>query len=222
MILLPIEIQIQFFKVHNHEISIEDFEQWLYLQKDLEEHLGSEVYFELISINFKGRHVKYEMGKVINPYLDFGKFEERRLKKVLRDLITKSEDFAKSLIETYDLYCSGYSFFEKLAMGYGLTFSDDFFDYADWLKLDPYQKENRINNIFKGVKKEAELVLSWIDSGKITLTGETNHLGHYSFIDKRNESNQKFKEGKTAEVANNKGKVKNLSLVEKIKGWFSQ
>lgn len=182
---LPIDIQIEFFKVINDEVSINDFEQWLYVQNSLEQLLGNKVYIDLISINYKNRHAKHEMCKVIDLYLDYGLFEERKLKKILNDLIHKTDDFAKSLIATYDLYCYGYSFFYNLGLGYGLTFSEDFFDYTEWENLSADQKENRINKIYPGVKREAELVLSWMEQGKLILTGERDELGHYDYIDKR-------------------------------------
>ncbi|MFT7158613.1 MAG: hypothetical protein ACI8Q1_003646, partial [Parvicella sp.] len=108
---LPIEIQLQVFKVYNEEISIGDFEHWLYGETELEELLGDKYYLDLVSLNFKDRHIRHEMSKVIDSFLDFGLFEERKLRKILNDLINRTQDFAKSLIATYDLYCSGYNFF---------------------------------------------------------------------------------------------------------------
>jgi hypothetical protein len=150
---LPFDIQIQFFKVYNDEISVADFEKWLYKQKELEALLDNETYIELISLNFKDRHIKHEMSKVIDPRLDFGKFEDRKLKKILNDLLNRTVDFTKSLIDTYDLYCSGYKFLDNLGLRYGLTFATDFYDDGDWKKLTDRQKENRIDKIYLGVKK---------------------------------------------------------------------
>ncbi len=112
---LPLDIQIQFFKVYNNEISIADFEKWLYATKELEQLLNNETYIDLISLNFKNRYVKHEMGKIIDTFLDFGKFEEIKLKKILHALIERTDNFTKYLINTYDLYISGYYFFNNLA-----------------------------------------------------------------------------------------------------------
>jgi len=184
---LPVEIQLYFFKVYNDENSIEEFEQWLYREAELEKLLGKESYLDLISLNFKDRHIKYEISKVIDSFLDFGLFEEQKLRKILNDLINRTQNFAKSLIATYDLYCSGYNFFNNLGRGYGLTFANDFFDYRGWTNLTNNQKSIRIDKIFDGVKKEAELVLGWIDKKIIILTGKINDIGNYEYIDKRTE-----------------------------------
>tara|TARA_R110002167_G_scaffold366421_1_gene596569 strand:+ start:103510 stop:104268 length:759 start_codon:yes stop_codon:yes gene_type:complete len=221
---LPIELQLQFFKVYSEEISIEDFEQWLYGETELEKLVGEKYYLDLVSLNFKDRHIKHEMSKVIDSFLDFGLFEERKLKKILNDLINRTHDFAKSLIATYDLYCSGYNFFDNLGMGYGLIFANDFFDYNDWTKLTENQKNQRIEIIFGGVKKEAGLVLEWINSGKIILTGEVDEIDHYEYIDKRTEAERKLRTIETIETKEIKLRtiaIPNKGVIAKLKGWFS-
>lgn len=209
---LPLDIQIQFFKVYNNEISIPDFERWLYSKKELEQLLDSDTYIDLISLNFKDRHVKHEMGKIIDPFLNFGKFEERKLRKILTDLIDRNDDFAKSLIDTYDLYCSGYNFFDNLGLGYGLTFSEDFWDYTDWESLTSEQQNSRIDRIYPSVKRDAELVLKWLDEAKVVPTGETDDIGDYQYIDKRTHSERKLR---TIEIVENKEALLTTSGISK-------
>jgi hypothetical protein len=221
---LPIEIQLQFFKVYNEEISIGDFEQWLYGETELEGLLGDKYYLDLVSLNFKDRHIKHEMSKVIDSFLDFRLFEERKLRKILNDLINRTQDFAKSLIATYDLYCSGYNFFDNLGMGYGLTFANDFFDFSDWTNLTDNQQNQRIEKIYGGVKKEAGLVLEWINCGKIILTGEVDEIDHYEYIDKRTETERKLRTIETIEIKEAKlttMAIPNKGFIAKLKGWFS-
>ncbi|MBO6497550.1 MAG: hypothetical protein JJ978_18430 [Roseivirga sp.] len=212
---LPLDIQIQFFKVYNNEISVADFERWLYSKKELEQLLDNDTYIDLISLNYKDRHAMHEMGKIIDPFLDFGKFEERKLKKILTDLIDRTDDFAKSLIDTYELYCLGYLFFDNLGFGYGLTFSEDFWDYSDWENLTTKQKNDRIDRIHLGVKREAELVLIWLDKEKIVPTGETNDLGHYQYIDKRTNSERKLRTVESIEIEENKEALLTTKTISK-------
>ncbi|WP_162051337.1 hypothetical protein [Pontibacter pamirensis] len=215
---LPLNIQIQFFKVYNNEISIADFEKWLYSTKELEQLLGYDIYIDLISLNFKDRHVKPEVGKIVDPFLDFRKNEERKLRKILTDLNERTDDFAKSLIETYKLYCSGYNFFNNLGLGYGLTFSEDFWDYNEWEKLTKSEKENRIDRIYVGVKKEAELVLNWLDEENIVPTGEMDDIGHYEYIDKRTDTERKLRTVETIEIEENKEALLTTSAICKRAG----
>lgn len=181
----PSNLQIEFFKLLNDELSIDSFEQWVYMTKDLESCFDSTDYVDFISLNFKSRHVIHEMKKIVDKYLDYGEFEKRKLNKILADLTSKNDDFAKSLIATYDMYCDGYGFLDNIGIGYGLTFANDFFEYKDWLNLPKDEKDRRVNDIYDGVKAEADKVQDWIDRKQIILTGEVDESGHFGYIDKR-------------------------------------
>jgi len=187
----PTDIQIEFFKILNNELSIEDFEQWVYKTKEIEAHFDQADYLEFISLNFKDRHFIHEMKKIVDKYLDFGEFEKRKIDKVLNDLVNKNDDFAKSLIASYDLYCDGYGFLDNIGLGYGLTFANDFFEFTDWTKLPTDEKNRRIEAIYSGVKAEAEKVQDWLDREKVVLTGEVDELGHFDYIDNRTEEEKK-------------------------------
>ncbi len=222
---LPLDIQIEFFKVYNKEISVEEFEKWLYSKKELEQLLDHDTYIDLISLNYKERHAKYELGKIIDPFLDLGKFEERKIKKVLTDLIERTDDFAKSLIDTYNLYCLGYFFFNNLGFGYGLTFSEDFWDYSNWENLSIKEKNNRIDRIHPGVKREAQLVLKWLVEEKIVPTGEKDDLGHYQYLDKRTDSEKNLRTVETIKIEEKEEpllatKNKRMSVLTRLRHWL--
>jgi hypothetical protein len=188
---LPVEMQIEFFKVLNGEIAVEHFEQWLFKNKNIEAYFEQADYTALISLNFRDRQFRYGMKKIAENYLDLGEFEKRKLKKILNDLISKNAGFAKSLIATYDLYCRGYRFFDSIGIDYGLTFADDFYEFVDWEELTTYEKNKRINQVYEKVKAEAEKIQYWLDKEKIRLTGEIDETGHYQYIDNRTDEEKK-------------------------------
>jgi hypothetical protein len=187
----PTNIQIKFFKLLNNELSVEDFEQWVYKTTEIETHFDPADYIEFISLNFKARHFIHEMKKIVDKYLDYGEFEKRKIDKVLNDLINKTDDFAKSLIATYDLYCDGYGFLDNIGLGYGLTFANEFYEFADWTKLSSEHKNERIEATYDGVKFEAEKVRDWLEKKKVVLTGEVDDIGHFDYIDNRKTQEKK-------------------------------
>lgn len=222
MIKLPAEIQIEFFKLLNDELSIEKFEQWIYKTKELETYFGQADYLEFISLNFKDRHIIHEMKKIVDKYLDFGEFEKRKINKVLVDLTSKNEDFAKSLIATYELYCDGYGFLDNIGMGYGMTFANDFFEFKDWMNLPIDEKNRRINAIYGGVKAEAEKVQHWFDNKKIILTGEVDEIGHYDYIDNRTIEEKKPTGYSVINVDENKSTTYNSTLPKAGRSWLKK
>ena len=218
----PTDIQTEFFKLLNYETSIENFEKWVYKTKELEAFFDFDDYIEFISLNFKSRHVIHEMKKIVDKYLDYGEFEKRKIDKVLNDLTNRSDDFAKSLIATYDLYCDGYSFLDNIGLGYGLTFSDDFYNYADWTKLSSQEKNKRIEAIYSGVESEAEKVRGWLDRKQVVLTGEINDIGHYNYIDNRTPEEKKPTTYSVINLDEKKSSNHNSSLPKAGRSWWQK
>jgi hypothetical protein len=218
----PTDIQIEFFKLLNDEQSIEKFEQWVYKTKKLEICFDPADYIEFISLNFKSKHVIHEMKKIADKYLDFGEFEKRKINKVLADLTSKNDDFAKSLIATYDMYCDGYGFLDNIGMGYGLTFANDFFEFKDWINLPIDEKNKRINAIYEGVKAEAEKVQDWFDRKKIILTGEVDEIGHYGYIDNRTIEEKKPTGYSVINLDEKKSTTYNSTLPKAGRSWLQK
>ncbi len=219
---LPIDIQIEFFKLLNYEVTTDHFEQWVYRTKELENYFSQADYLEFISLNFKSRHIIHEMKKIIDKYLDYGEFEKRKIDKILSDLINKNDDFAKSLIATYDLYCDGYGFLDNIGLGYGLTFATDFYEFTDWTKLSPEEKNKRIETINTGVKTEAEKVRDWLDRKKIVLTGEVDDNGHFDYIDNRTTEEKKPTGYSTIKLDEKKSTTYNSTLPKARRTWWQK
>lgn len=61
------DIELVFYKVIRNEMSIIDFEKWLYHidDKAINENFGDDFYFELININYKNKFSSNELKKVI-------------------------------------------------------------------------------------------------------------------------------------------------------------
>jgi hypothetical protein len=219
---LPTDIQIEFFKLFNDEVTTEHFEQWVYKTKELETYFGQTDYLEFISLNFKDRHIIHEMKKIVDKYLDYGEYEKRKINKILADLTSKNDDFAKSLIATYDLYCHGYGFLDNIGMGYGLTFANDFFEFKDWINLPTDEKNRRVNAIYEGVKAESEKVQGWFDRKKIILTGEANEIGHYGYIDNRTVEEKKPTGYSVINLDQKKSTTYNSTLPKAGRSWLQK
>lgn len=89
------------------------------------------------------------------------------------------------------MYCHGYGSLDNVALGYGIIFANDFFEFNEWRNLPQKEKDKRIDAIFAGVKVEAEKVRSWLDDKKIILTGEVNEFGHYGYLNNRTSDEKK-------------------------------
>ena len=63
MTTLTQDIKERFYKTIKGDISLDDFEQWLYADKELEKYLKTDDYLDLISLSFKRSGGKYELYK---------------------------------------------------------------------------------------------------------------------------------------------------------------
>ncbi|MBM9518602.1 hypothetical protein JWG39_02070 [Desulforhopalus vacuolatus] len=157
------------------ETQIEEFEQWVYSEKKLEQILTSDDYLNLISLSYKQPSSLYEAEKILKRYVDIGKYYEWSLRRVLEKVIDHSENASRYIEKCYDLYCDGYNFLDNLGLGYGLSVVVPPADY-----IEENEQSRLIDGFYPAVAEEASKVIGWLNSGKIVITG---HDGSYQGIE---------------------------------------
>ena len=66
--------------------AISDFESWVYNDSDLESRIGSELYIELIGIDYKDKFMLDELNRIIvGNYVSHIDFEKFKYESVLKD-----------------------------------------------------------------------------------------------------------------------------------------
>lgn len=169
------------------------FETWVYNYDELENILNSDDYFQVISLDFKSSYIKGELEKILNKYLDFGKFEKYRILSLLYQALRLKKDLPDILREFYNMYCHGYSFFEDLGLGYGLTCEVPPINYKAemWDDLTEQAKNHIIDSFFPQIENDINRAIDWIENDKIILTGTKSELHNWEFIDNRNDEEKK-------------------------------
>ncbi len=183
-----------FYKVLKRNISIEYFEDWIYSNDFLELALTKEEYFDLISIDFKDKFALSEINNVIGHYVDFGKFEQKRINEYLKSIINRDNNCSKSIFMTYELYCKGFNFLRKIGLKYGLTVAcPPAGNYTkSFEEISKEEQNDLINKFYPLIIEEAKTVLSWLESGKIKIKNEVDEFGYFVYIDNRT-YNEKLK-----------------------------
>lgn len=106
------------------ESGVEDFERWLYATPALEAIWGSEPYLALLSVDYRSRWAAHEVRKVLEPVIDFARFETWRLESMLRRILAGGSQGQAALAATYDECNDGYAFLADLAFPWGLNEHD--------------------------------------------------------------------------------------------------
>jgi hypothetical protein len=193
---LPQDITERFYKTIKGDIHIDDFEQWLYADKELEKVLNSNDYLDLISLSYKKSGAKYELWNLLNKHIDLGEFETYKILELLKEAQLKTDRLPYILMEFYDLYCKGYNFLQDLGLGIGLAVvvprvSNTSADIWDELTLG--QQNELLDSFYPELEECIKDVIDFLEAKKIILTGEQDFMGHYGYEDLRTEVERKSK-----------------------------
>ncbi|CAM3895964.1 DUF4240 domain-containing protein [Flavobacterium branchiophilum] len=196
MTTLPQDIKERFYKTIKGEISLDDFEQWLYADKELEKYLNSNDYLDLISLSFKKSSAKYDLWNLLKKHIDHGEFETYKMLELLNEAKQKTDRLPYILMEFYDLYCKGYNFFQDLGIGIGLAVevprvNNTTADTYD--ELTSEQQKELLDSFSPELEECIKQVIYWLETKKIILTGEQDEIGHYEYEDLRTEEEKKSK-----------------------------
>ncbi|WP_156317127.1 hypothetical protein [Marinagarivorans algicola] len=154
------------YRLIARETEIEEFEQWVYSEKELEQVLTSDEYLDLISLSYKQPSSLYEAEKILKRYIDTGKYYEWSLRRVLEKIVDRPKNVARYIEKCYDLYCDGYSFLDDLGLGYGLSVVVPPTDC-----IEENEKSKLIDSFYPAVAEEALKVIGWLESGRVVITG---------------------------------------------------
>jgi hypothetical protein len=204
-------IEQKFYEVLKHKIDIKDFEQWVYNTKELESEISESIYIELISLNYKDKYAHNELEKIIEGFVDNGKFEIKRITKFLQSIIDRDENSAESIEMTYDLYCSGYAFLRRLGLRYGLLVScPPSGNYQkSWNEITKSEQVDLLDKLYPEIIIDSQNALKWLNDGKIIIKNTVNELGDYEYDDLRSRT----------EIEQGEIEVIDLDKKEKRKKW---
>lgn len=163
---IPDHIKLVFFQAKNGVISKDDFESWLYQCKELEKHISSEDYFELISYSYKSAH-RFDFVELIEKFIDPAEYEFYALMKKLDETLEKDKH-PDIMDDLYYLYCNGYGFMDTLGLVYGLSYAETCINMG---KNSP-EAMNFINDYFPDFQKEIARVKQLLVSGHIIIKGK--------------------------------------------------
>jgi hypothetical protein len=174
------EVELKFYSVLRGSFNLIEFEKWIYDVDDdiIDKHFGSGFYFELASLNYRDKYVINKLEKLLFTKIPFGRFEKMKIKDILESIILDKDNFVELIEELYDLYCDGYSFLEYLGLSYvyyGMPRENETYSFSE---------QSRLN-----LKSEAQRILSFLNNGKIVITGE------YEYVDNRTEEEKNQSNG---------------------------
>ena len=189
---LPENIKATFCNTIKGTISVDEFEQWLYVDKELEKYLTPDDYYDLISLNFKKSDAEYELWDLLKKHIGFGAFETYNLLGLLYEARKKNEELPYILMEFSELYYKGYYFLEDfLVFSISIEIPRINNEMDTWKDLSLEQQKELLDSFLPQLEESIEEVIHWIETKKIILTGKQDGLEGYAYEDLRTEAERK-------------------------------
>jgi hypothetical protein len=178
MILSNEEMETYYFRFLNGEISLEDFEQWLYATPELETYLGETAYFELVSFNFHQPAVKYELFKLLDIYTTPAEFYTWQLKQLLKSLSDSLLDNTLDQVEVfeglYNMYSKGYYLLSDVGLEFLLETNELPKRTAQhlWDEKEYKRLREALEKYLILLKEEVEIALPALESGDLKIINQ--------------------------------------------------
>lgn len=194
MIKLPENIRLKFYEIIFDATNLNEFEAWIYIDKQLESALSPDDYLELISFNYKKNGAKYELVELLfNRFINPEEYQKWKMLNLLYTALQKDERLPDILRQFYDLYCKGYTFLNDLGLGYGLTVEvpPSKFPSDNWADLSDENKVEILQSFHPQLESDIQRAIAWIEQGKIIFKRTKNEMGNQEYDDLRTDEEAK-------------------------------
>ncbi|EMJ55087.1 hypothetical protein LEP1GSC111_3685 [Leptospira interrogans str. UT126] len=170
-------------------LSLQEFEIFLYESKEIENTFKYDEYIELLSLNFSKRSNRHEAFKIIEKNIDMSEYEVWRLNKIFNSIVHREENYPQLIASLYDLYCKGYYFLNILRLDFGLhlTYPREYNYDKNISELIKSEQIKLANALYPEIIYHVHLIQRFLNDKKIIVTGKLNDFNNYEYIDNRNE-----------------------------------
>lgn len=161
----------------NSELTIIDFEQWIYTTDQLEQSLGADHYLDLISFDFHSKGSEYALRRWLKQVINVDSYEKWRISRLLTNLFSEDVDPVVTVSYFYDLYCSGYSFLRWIGLPYVLGIDEvpTLSEKHLWEASAFAQARQRLTQDLAKIRPVARLILNALQNGDITIVEEGSY-----------------------------------------------
>ena len=136
--------RINFYKFLSGELSLLEFEKWIYETKELESEIGGEVYTELISFNFSSHDTIPFIKKIVSSCFDWSEYEKWRTINLLTSILENRIEIVLATRKMRQLYLEQLDTMKKPLISPGLAIG-----YESELDRCPLESEYHLYNKLK-------------------------------------------------------------------------
>lgn len=186
---LPQDYEQICFRFLAADLSISEFESFIYETSDLEQYFSKDDYLELISLDYRDIENTLTAQDILKKHINLKDFEIWRLKFILNCIINKEKGYGSCIAFLNDLYSGGY-YFLRLFLFDWIDLSDRSFDSLSIEDLDKKSESS-----YPKIINKAQHVIDLIETGKISIEAPTDNDTNndiYHYTDHRTEDERKI------------------------------
>ena len=168
-------------------IDSQEFEEWIYSNENVENEIGSDLYIQLISINYKDKDAYPRAVKLIESRINVGQLHKEEIIDLVDRIETKNIKPLKGISELHKWAELGYLFLGRIDLigNFGEQWKSLVHQLDDSMNLDT--QWSKLDLIDSNFIKELSDVKNRLERGLIKLTGESET---YQFIGKQYKFNE--------------------------------
>lgn len=159
--------RLKFLELLNDELSLKDFEQWIYKNSDdLEKELSADFYLELISLNYNQNDSALQLEHMLFTLISADAFNIWRTKKLLTEIVEQKIDIVLATRKLKAIYYCTEDFIPvDLGVGYESELDDVPIpsEYSQWDKWTLYEKLMKVDLYKDGFIRGAQEFLDTLN-----------------------------------------------------------
>ncbi|SDL62601.1 hypothetical protein SAMN05421823_10783 [Catalinimonas alkaloidigena] len=165
------EIGNHYFKLIEEEITVSEFEEWVYKLDPVTSGLTNDEHLTLLSINYSSKSVKYEVRDALKRFINYRKYTTITLLKSLTTILNKKGGLDKPYELSNNEFGQLLYVSKQLDQKFTLTFNTSFVTLLQCYPKDMDSSERLIiyNSKLPSSKKLVSSLCKWICSEEVRL-----------------------------------------------------
>jgi hypothetical protein len=159
--------RLRFLEFLNKELSLKDFEQWVYKNPDdLEKELNADFYLNLISLNYHQKDSALQLQDMLFSFINKDEFNIWRTKKLLTEIVEEKIDMVLATRKLKAIYTATEDFIPlDLGTGYESELDDVPIpsEYHNWDKWKLYERLRKVDLYKDSFIKDAQEFLDMLN-----------------------------------------------------------
>lgn len=177
-------LEKKYLSLKINELSVQDFEKWVYEEEQLEKLISYDDYVELISLDYTSKYSMNKIEDIIYKYIDYPKYYKNKLVTMLDMVIIQHKQTGEILRKFYNMYCHGCEFLQDLGLEYGLMCEVPA-NANSWDDLNNAQKRLLVSSFYPRIIDFAIETRRVIEEGIIKVLRYDEGNCKYIIIDER-------------------------------------